>query len=106
MVSRFFIGDKAKCKYGVGIVVQVDTWRKRIGAMEYDFEAQEFSEQCKQEVGIDYQDIWELVFLKLDNSSRVVHVQSKNVELLEGRDDGNKKTFAQEIKVKNKKNNR
>jgi len=84
MPRRIFIGDKVKTTHGIGYVESVVTWRDRLLEMDNDYEAEEFCAACKAECGVDFKSIW--VQLTVSIGRRLVSVQAKSVELLEGRD--------------------
>ncbi len=83
MVNRYFIGDKIETKYGIGWVRKVTTWRQRIIDMN-DYEAIEFSNECKRMHGINYQDDW--IELLVEINGILMELQASTVKLLEGRE--------------------
>jgi len=84
VARKIFIGDKVETAWGVGIVHDARSWREAIVGMD-DYEAVEFSDKCKVEVGIDYKDVWvELLVVVRGMKRRVLGTQ---VVVLEGRDD-------------------
>lgn len=83
MANRYFVGDKIKTKFGVGWVRKVTTWRQRIIEMD-DYEAVEFSSECKRMHGINYQRDW--VELSVEIKGILMDLQASTVELLEGRE--------------------
>ena len=83
MARRYFIGDKVKTTHGVGRVRKVRTWRDYVVEMN-DYEAVEFSAECKRLCGLNYRDNW--VELLVDVGESMVEVQESTVELLEGRE--------------------
>lgn len=86
MVRKIFIGDKVKTPNGVGYVSAVKTWRDKIVSFDHDFEAIEFSDRCKREVGLNFKEDWVQVSVRFLNGAMALF-QSSQIEVLEGRDD-------------------
>lgn len=86
MARRIYIGDKVRTPHGDGIVHRVVTWRDKIVEMHHDFEAIEFSDRCRREVGLNFKEDWSKVTVAVNNKLRTY--QSSQIEVLEGRDAG------------------
>lgn len=83
MARKIFIGDKVKTPWGIGYVHDARSWRDKIIEMA-DFEAREFSNRCRIEVGSGYIEDWvELLVVVGPMKRRVLGTQ---VTVLEGRD--------------------
>jgi len=84
VARRIFIGDKVKTIWGVGIVHDARSWRERISEMN-DFEAREFSDRCRVEVGKNYKEDWVELLVAVGGMKR--RCLGTQVTVLEGRDD-------------------
>lgn len=85
-----FVGDKVKTPVGNGYVEDVFTWRDRVEEMN-DYEAAEFSQNCKDTIGPEYKSKWCEVFVRVGRARRKFLFHQ--LEILEGRDDGKRKSF-------------
>jgi len=84
MDRKIFIGDKVKTKWGNGIVHDARSWRESVVDMG-EYEAREFSDKCKVEVGMGFVDDW--VELIVSIGGRMRRMLGHQVTVLEGRDD-------------------
>lgn len=83
MARTIFIGDKVKTVWGVGMVHDARSWRERISDMN-DYEAREFSDQCRIEAGHGYKEDWVELLVLVNGMKR--RVLGHQVTVLEGRD--------------------
>ena len=78
----FFIGDYVRTPRGNGYITKVTTWRDRIVELS-DHDAIEFSDHCFRLCGVDYKESW--LELDVDIGDRIVILERKDVELIDGR---------------------
>ena len=83
MDRKIFVGDKVSTPWGEGYVRDARSWREVIDDMD-DYEALEFSERCRVEVGPDYKEKWVEIFVEVQGLRR--KMLGSQVEVLEGRD--------------------
>lgn len=78
-----FVGDRVKCPDGEGYVVEVTRWRDRVIELE-EYEAREFSERCRCEIGPPYREEWGRVAVRVGSRTKTYPIQ--RIEVIEGRD--------------------
>jgi len=83
MDRNIYIGDKVRTNQGDGFVEDARTWRDVIVEMN-DYEAAEFSNRCKVEVGLNFKEDWVEVAVRV--KGRVRRFLSKDIQILQGRD--------------------
>ncbi len=84
MNRTIFIGDEVETRDGIGVVVSVNTWRDLIDGMS-EHEAHHFNDVCMREIGPDYRQKWEEVFVR--RGSRIRRYLVSGIKVLKGRKD-------------------
>jgi hypothetical protein len=83
MDRDIFMGDKVETPIGVGYVEDAQSWREKIRGMKY-WQAREFSDRCRIDVGDDFKEKWIEVIVKI--KGRLHRFLRHQVTILEGRD--------------------
>jgi len=78
-----WIGDKVQVPTGIGVVLEVVTWRSKVEGMR-ESEARAFCDQCSREVGVDYRKKWGEVLVKVGEAVKWHAIAT--VKVIEGRD--------------------
>lgn len=80
-----YIGDQVQTPDGVGFVEDVITWRDRVLELD-EYEAREFSDECRRSHGQYYRAEWVRVVVRFKQGAR--GYDGKCVTVIKGRDDG------------------
>lgn len=80
---NIWIGDEVEVPAGRGVVAAIETWRSKVDGMS-EAEAKAFSDQCRREVGVDFQRAWGMALVEAAGKTRWWPIAS--VRVVRGRD--------------------
>lgn len=82
-MAQIFVGDRVRTPDGEGFAEDFVSWRTRIEGM-HDYEAREFSEQCRMQCGPEFRERWGRVLVRVGARARWYDLAK--VTVVEGRD--------------------
>lgn len=84
---KIFVGDLVRTPAGDGYVEDAQSWREKIVDMG-EWEAKEFSDRCRVESGLNYQEDWVEILVKVGGHYK--RYLGHQIQVLESRYNGRK----------------